>query len=50
MFTHEQKRNIWDGIRQQGLRAFEDKLTPKVLADAGQKSGSPLGRGPLWQA
>lgn len=48
MFTDEQKRNVWDRIRQHGIRAFAGKLTPSLLTEAAQKTGSKLGRGPLW--
>jgi hypothetical protein len=48
MFTDEHRRNIWDQVRQHGLRSFQGKLTPGLFRKAATKAVVPLGRGPLW--
>ena len=48
MFTDEHRRTIWNRIRQQGIRAFESKLTADLFSNAAQSAGVLLGRGPLW--
>ena len=50
MFTDELRRNVWDRIRQQDLRAFTDRLSPDIFAEAAQRAGVTLGRGPLHLA
>ena len=50
MFTDELRRNVWDRIRQQDLRAFTDRLNPEIFAQAAQRAGVTLGRGPLQLA
>jgi hypothetical protein len=50
MFTDELRRNVWDRIRQQGLRAFAGQLSPTILREAARHAGVKLGRGPLHVA
>lgn len=50
MFTDEQRRSVWEQIRQQDLRVFARLLTPAVLASAANRSGVAMGRGPLGLA
>lgn len=45
MFTDEQRVNVWQQVRQHGLRAFDRLLTINVLRAAG--ADLPVGRGPL---
>lgn len=48
MFTDEHRRNVWDRVRQHGIRSFEDKLTPALFTQAAKNAGVALGHGPLW--
>jgi hypothetical protein len=47
MFTDELRRNVWDRIRQQDIRAFAGLLQPELFAEAARRAGVILGRGPL---
>ena len=47
MFTDEHRTTVWNEIRQHDLRAFARFLPPEVLQEAAQRTGKPLGRGPL---
>jgi hypothetical protein len=49
MFTDEQRRTVWDRIRQQDLRAFAQWLSPELLT-AATNTGLRMGRGPLHVA
>jgi len=50
MFTDEQRRSVWEEIRQQDLRAFARLFTPAVLSQAAARAGLAMGRGPLGLA
>lgn len=50
MFTDEQRRSVWEQIRQQDLRAFARLFTPAVLSQAASQAGVGMGRGPLGLA
>jgi hypothetical protein len=50
MFTDEQRRSVWEQIRQQDLRVFARLLTPTVLSQAASRAGVEMGRGPLGLA
>ena len=47
MFTDECRCNVWNGIRQQDLRAFGKLLTDGVFAQAAEKAGVSLGKSAL---
>jgi transposase len=47
MFTDEQRRSVWDRIRQLDLRAFDAILGGDVLAKAAEEAGVGVGGGPL---
>jgi len=50
MFTDEQRRSVWEQIRQQDLRAFARLLTSQVLKEGAVRAGLAMGRGPLGLA
>ena len=47
MFKDERRSNVWDDIRQRGIRAFADKVTPALLAETANCSGVRLVKCPL---
>jgi Transposase DDE domain len=47
MFKDEHRRNVWNQIRQHGLRAFDGLLTGPILREAATRCNLPLGNGPL---
>lgn len=48
MFTDERRCDVWDQIRQQGIRAFSDQLRPQVFVAAAARTGVQLVRSPLY--
>lgn len=48
MFKDERKRDVWDEIRQQDLRAFSQWLRPELFTKAAEIAQVPLGQGPLY--
>jgi len=50
MFTDEHRCDVWEEIRQQGIRAFADKVTPAVLAETAKRTGVGLVKSPLCAA
>lgn len=47
MFKDERRSNVWDDIRQRGIRAFADKVTPALLAETAKRSRVRLVKCPL---
>ena len=47
MFKDEQRRTVWDTIRQHDLRAFSTHLTADLIREAVQRAGVRFGAGPL---
>jgi hypothetical protein len=47
MFTDERRSEVWDAIRQQGIRSFASRLTPAVLAAAAARTGVRMVNSPL---
>lgn len=47
MFMDERRSNVWDQIRQHGLRSFEKLLPTAVFAETGQEANVQLGTSPL---
>ena len=47
MFKDEQRRTVWDTIRQHDLRAFSANLTSDLVEEAVRRAGVRLGAGPL---
>ena len=47
MFKDEQRRTVWDTIRQHDLRAFSALLTADLVGEAVRRAGVRLGAGPL---
>jgi len=47
LFTDELRCNVWNGIRQQDIRAFSKQLTPTLFAKAALRAGVKLGKSPL---
>jgi Transposase DDE domain len=47
MFTDERRFDVWNEIRQQGIRSFVSKLTPGVVAEAAIRTGVVLVKSPL---
>jgi hypothetical protein len=47
MFKDEQRRTVWDTIRQHDLRAFSTLLTADLVGEAVRRAGVRLGVGPL---
>ena len=50
MFTDEHRCEVWEEIRQHGIRAFAGKLTPSVLVETSNRTGVQLVRSPLCLA
>src|SRR5208337_2117256 len=50
MFKDEHRYEVWNEIRQHGIRAFSEQLTPEVLADAAVRTGVKLVKSPLCLA
>jgi hypothetical protein len=50
MFKDERRFDVWDTIRQQGIRAFAKHLTPAVVAEAARLTGVQLVKSPLCVA
>jgi hypothetical protein len=47
MFLDERRFEVWQEIRQHGIRAFARQLTPSVLSEAGQRAGLAVAKSPL---
>jgi hypothetical protein len=47
MFTDEHRYDIWNELRQHGIRKFSAHLTPALLAKAAQRCGLRVVRSPL---
>jgi hypothetical protein len=47
MFTDERKHQHFDRLRQQGLQAASQLLTPELFAEVEQRSGIKCGKNPL---
>jgi len=47
MFMDERRSNVWDQIRQHGLRSFEKLLPTAVFGEAGEEANVQLGTSPL---
>lgn len=47
MFKDERRSEVWDRIREHGMRAFAKHIAPTVLADAAKHTGVVLGKSPL---
>ena len=47
MFTDERRCEVWEEIRQHGIRVFASKMTPAVLAETAERTGVRLVRSPL---
>lgn len=47
MFTDERRSEVCERIQQQGIRAFRDRLTPQVLAEAARRAGVRIVKSPL---
>lgn len=47
MFRDEQRTDVWNQIREHGIRAFAARLTPTVLAEAAARAAVTIGRSPL---
>lgn len=47
MFTDEHRYDVWDEIRQRGIRAFSDQITPELVAEAAVATGVLLVKSPL---
>ena len=50
MFKDEHRYEVWNEIRQHGIRAFSQQLTPDVLAEAAVRTGVKLAMSPLCYA
>jgi hypothetical protein len=50
MFKDEHRYEVWNEIRQHGIRAFSEQLTPEVLAAAAVRTGVKLVKSPLCLA
>lgn len=50
MFTDERRFEVWEEIRQHGIRAFAKKVTPTVLAQAAARTGVAVVKSPLCAA
>lgn len=48
MFTDERRCEVWDEIRQHGIRAFSRQLTPEVFTAAAARTGIRLAKSPLY--
>ena len=48
MFTDEQRRTVWDQIRQHDLRAFTRFLPVGLMTDVARQGGAAVGRSPLY--
>lgn len=47
MFTDERRSEVWGEIRERGIRAFEGRITPAVLATAAARTGLRIVASPL---
>jgi hypothetical protein len=47
MFGDERRCDVWEEMRQHGIRTFANKITPGVLADAAKRTGVGLVKSPL---
>jgi hypothetical protein len=47
MFKDEQRRTVWDTIRQHDIRAFSAHLTADLVGEAVRRAGVRFGAGPL---
>ena len=47
MFTDERRCDVWEEIRQHGIRSFAKKITPTVMADTAKRTGVKLVKSPL---
>jgi hypothetical protein len=47
VFQDEQRCNVWDQVRQHGLRVFGKLLTPALMREAAQAAGIKLRKNPL---
>lgn len=47
MFKDELRSEVWDDIRQHGIRAFDDHVTPATIADAARRTGVTIVASPL---
>lgn len=47
MFTDEHGYDAWNKIRQRGIRAFSDQITPELIAEAAVATGVRLVKSPL---
>ncbi|MFZ5884282.1 MAG: IS4 family transposase [Chloroflexota bacterium] len=47
MFTDEHRCEVWNDIRQHGMRAFAKQITPGVIIEAARRTGARLVKSPL---
>jgi hypothetical protein len=47
MFLDERRFEVWQEIRQHGIRAFARQLTPAVLGETAQRAGLVVAKSPL---
>jgi len=50
MFTDERRCDVWEQIRQQGIRGFSEQITPHVIAETARRTGVRLAKSPLCLA
>lgn len=48
MFTDERRCDVWEEIRQHGIRSFASKVSPAVIAETARRTGVDLVKSPLF--